>query len=44
VLEKIPSVVTVGGVFLSGIYWITSRREEVRRAEGGEKRSAETKR
>ncbi len=38
VLEKIPSVVTVGGVFLSGIYWITSRREEVRRAENGEKR------
>jgi hypothetical protein len=27
-------VVTVGGVFLAGIYWITSRREEVQRAEG----------
>ncbi len=34
VLSKIPSVVTVGGVLLSGIYWITSRREEVARAEG----------
>ena len=33
-LEKIPTVVTVGGVFLAGVYWITSRREEVRRAEG----------
>ncbi len=34
VLSKIPSVVTVGGVFLGGIYWITSRRDEVERAEG----------
>ncbi len=34
VLSKIPSVVTVGGVLLSGIYWITSRREDVARAEG----------
>jgi formate dehydrogenase iron-sulfur subunit len=33
-LEKIPSVVSVGGVLLYGIYWITSRREEVQRAEG----------
>ena len=33
-LSKIPTVVTVGGVLMSGIYWITSRREEVRRAEG----------
>ncbi len=33
-LEKIPSVVTVGGVFLAGIYWITNRRDEVQRAEG----------
>jgi formate dehydrogenase iron-sulfur subunit len=33
-LSKIPSVVTVGGAFLAGIYWITSRREEVERAEG----------
>ena len=33
-LEKIPSVVSVGSVLLYGIYWITSRREEVERAEG----------
>jgi len=33
-LSKIPSMVSVGGVFLAGIYWITSRREEVERAEG----------
>ncbi len=42
-LEKIPSIVTVGGVFLAGIYWITNRRDEVQRAEGGEKRRPETK-
>lgn len=28
-LSKIPSVVTVGGVFLYGIWWITNRRKEV---------------
>jgi formate dehydrogenase iron-sulfur subunit len=33
-LSKIPTVVSVGSVFLYGIYWITSRREEVERAEG----------
>ncbi len=33
-LSKIPTVVTVGSVFLYGIYWITSRREEVERVEG----------
>ncbi|MBZ5497600.1 MAG: 4Fe-4S dicluster domain-containing protein [Acidobacteriia bacterium] len=33
-LSKIPTVVTVGGAFLAGVYWITNRREEVRRAEG----------
>jgi formate dehydrogenase iron-sulfur subunit len=33
-LSKIPTVVAVGSVFLTGIYWITSRREEVERAEG----------
>ncbi len=27
--QKIPSVVTVGGVFLYGIWWITNRRKEV---------------
>jgi formate dehydrogenase iron-sulfur subunit len=34
VLEKIPSAVAVGGVVLSGIWWITNRRAEVQRAEG----------
>jgi formate dehydrogenase iron-sulfur subunit len=34
-LEKIPSMVTVGGVLLYGIYWITNRREEVQHKEGG---------
>ncbi len=34
VLSKLPSVVAVGGVLLGGIYWITSRREEVQQAEG----------
>jgi len=29
-LSKIPSVVTVGGVFLYGIWWITNRRKVVR--------------
>jgi len=33
-LSKIPTIVTVGGVLLAGVYWITSRREEVHRAEG----------
>ncbi len=32
-LSKIPSVVTVGGSLLFGIWWITNRREEVRQYE-----------
>lgn len=32
-LSKIPGVVTVGGVFLYGIWWITNRRTEVQRLE-----------
>jgi formate dehydrogenase iron-sulfur subunit len=32
-LEKIPTVVTVGGVFLYGIWWITNRRTEVQKYE-----------
>jgi len=32
-LEKIPSVVSVGGVLLYGIWWITNRRTEVRKQE-----------
>jgi formate dehydrogenase iron-sulfur subunit len=37
VLSKIPNIVTVGGVALYGIWWITNRREEVRQAELKEK-------
>jgi formate dehydrogenase iron-sulfur subunit len=33
-LSQIPGLVTVGGVLLGGIWWITKRREEVARAEG----------
>ena len=36
VLEKLPSVVTTGGVLLAGIWWITKRREDVEREEGGD--------
>jgi formate dehydrogenase iron-sulfur subunit len=32
-LEMIPSIVSVGGVLLGGVYWITHRREEVAKAE-----------
>ena len=33
VLSKIPSLVTLGGLLLGGIWWITNRREEVAKAE-----------
>jgi len=33
VLSHVPDVVTVGGVLLGGIWWITSRRAEVAAAE-----------
>lgn len=36
VLEKIPAFSVFAGMFLSGTWWITKRREEVRRAEGKE--------
>ncbi|MDD5544910.1 MAG: 4Fe-4S dicluster domain-containing protein [Acidobacteriia bacterium] len=36
VLEKIPKVVGVGSTLLFGIWWITNRREEVKRAEAEE--------
>jgi formate dehydrogenase iron-sulfur subunit len=32
-LSKVPGVVSVGGVILYGIWWITNRREEVRAYE-----------
>jgi formate dehydrogenase iron-sulfur subunit len=34
VLSRIPDLVTLGGVALGGIYWITKRRAEVAAAEG----------
>jgi formate dehydrogenase iron-sulfur subunit len=37
VLAHIPDVVTVGGVVLGGIYWITHRRDIVAKAEKDEK-------
>jgi formate dehydrogenase iron-sulfur subunit len=36
VLSMVPDVVSVGSVLLGGIWWITHRRDEVARAEGGE--------
>lgn len=33
VLSKIPGIVSVGGVMLFGIWWITNRREQVREYE-----------
>jgi formate dehydrogenase iron-sulfur subunit len=33
-MSKIPSVVSVGGVMLAGVWWITNRRDEVARTEG----------
>lgn len=32
-LSKVPNVVAVGGTLLAGIWWITNRRDEVRRHE-----------
>lgn len=34
VLQHIPQVVVVGTVLMGGIYWITSRRDDVAREEG----------
>jgi formate dehydrogenase iron-sulfur subunit len=36
VLSKIPSVVSLGGILLGGIWWITARRAAVARAEAKE--------
>jgi formate dehydrogenase iron-sulfur subunit len=35
VLSEIPGLVTLGGALLGGIWWITNRREEVQKKEGG---------
>lgn len=34
VLSHVPDVVSLGGVLLGGVWWITHRREEVEAAEG----------
>jgi formate dehydrogenase iron-sulfur subunit len=36
-LGDVPTVVLVGGALLSGIYWITERRNEVAMVEAREK-------
>jgi formate dehydrogenase iron-sulfur subunit len=43
VLHKLPKVVGVSGVLMSGIWWITKRRAEVQRAEREEKSREATK-
>jgi hypothetical protein len=32
-MEKIPSVVSVGGIFLTGMYWLTKRKNEIAKEE-----------
>ena len=39
VLSEIPSVVTLGGALLGGIWWMTKRREEVANAEKEERKA-----
>jgi formate dehydrogenase iron-sulfur subunit len=39
VLSRIPSVVTLGGALLGGIWWMTKRREEVAKAEKEERKA-----
>lgn len=36
-LSQVPNIASAGAVLLGGVYWITHRREEVRRHEGGGK-------
>lgn len=37
VLEKIPAIVGVGGVFLSSMYWLTKRKNEIAKEEKNQK-------
>ena len=39
VLHRLPTVVSIGGVLMGGIWWITKRREEVQRAAREDKTS-----
>jgi formate dehydrogenase iron-sulfur subunit len=38
-LEKIPSVVGVSGVLLTGMYWLTKRKNEIAKEENNQKNS-----
>jgi len=38
-LSKVPNVLSVGGVLLGGIWWITNRRSEVQAYEASQKKS-----
>ena len=38
VLSHIPDLVTIGGVALGGLWWLTNRKDEVARYEAGERR------
>lgn len=37
-LSKIPSLVGTGGFLLAGLWWVTQRKAEVAKAEGGKRR------
>jgi len=41
VLQEIPNLVSIGGVLMGGIWWITNRRNEVQRAAREEKQRKE---
>jgi len=42
-ISKVPDVVTLGGVLLGGVWWITNRRAEVAAAEAKPEKSSEKK-
>ncbi len=43
VLDKVPTVILVGGVVLTGVWWITSRRDEVKNFEFKQKEKKKLK-
>jgi hypothetical protein len=43
VLSKVPDVVSLGGVLLGGIWWITNRRVIVAAVEGNEKATEQSR-
>ena len=38
-MEKIPSVVSVGGIFLTSMYWLTKRKNEIAKEEKLERKN-----